>query len=64
MKLKTYTIFWLTGEKETFKGKSISDAMIRAGYNDEVIRNVAFYDKGDSKKNYHWNKEINIWEKN
>lgn len=52
--MKSFTIFWLTGEREVINGFDIADAMNNAGYSSGVLGAFDFYVSGDNR-NYIWN---------
>jgi len=58
-----YTIFWLTGEAQIVKGDSVSEAMTNAGIGAGAIRAMDFFEEGDKRKYWKWNKEKHRWEK-
>jgi hypothetical protein len=61
--MKTFTLFWLTGQTEVVKGNDIADAMTKAGYGGGAIRALDFYGNGDNRDEYVWNKEKQTWDR-
>ncbi len=61
--MKTYTIFWLTGETQLVKGDKPHEAMNNAGIGTGAIRAMDFYAEGDKRNEYEWNKEMYTWKK-
>ena len=55
--MKTYTLFWLTGNTELVKGNTSEEAMTLAGYESGAIRALDFYSNGDIREDYKWNAE-------
>jgi len=58
-----FTLFWLTGEYEILKGKTLSEAMNNAGYGLGSLRALDFYANGDETNNWKWDKEKHTWMK-
>lgn len=50
--MKTFTLFWLTGDSEIIKGESIGDAFRRSGYGGGALRALDFYAEGDIRNEY------------
>lgn len=44
---KTFTIFWLSGNKEVVTGPTIEEAFSRAGYGGGAIRAIDFFSEGE-----------------
>jgi len=44
--VNTYTIYWLSGQKEVVKGNTFTVAFAAAGYGGGAIRAVDFYEVG------------------
>jgi hypothetical protein len=59
--MNTYTLFWLTGEKEIVKGKTPAEAITLAGYSQGAIRALDFYGNGDIRDEYDWDTEARSW---
>lgn len=55
--MKTYTIFWLTGETQLVKGDKPHEAMNNAGIGAGALRAMDFYAEGDKRSEYEWEKE-------
>ena len=53
---KTFTLYWLNGDKEIIKGKDVIDALVKAGH--ENVNKLDFFIKGVSDK-YVWSQ--NKW---
>lgn len=51
--MKTFTLFWLNGQRETVEGLNPADAMNRAGYGAGAVRALDFYAEGD-RHDYEW----------
>jgi len=47
MKLKEFTLFWLTGDSQIVTGTDIADAMNNAGIGNGALRALDFHAKGD-----------------
>lgn len=60
--MKTYTLFWLSGETELVRGYTITEAVKSAGYNKGAIYALDFYGKGDLRDNYAWDPGAKSWE--
>lgn len=58
--MKTFTLFWSNGKRETVEGKNVSDAMNRAGYGQGAVRVLDFWGEGDCH-NYKWDSEQERW---
>lgn len=52
--MKTFTLFWLTGDYEIIKGESISDAFRRSGYGGGALRALDFHAEGDIRNEYEY----------
>lgn len=50
--MKTYTLFWLTGETQLVTGNSPAEAMNNAGIGNGALRALDFYEEGDKKEHY------------
>lgn len=57
----TFTLFWLTGEHELVKGKTIAEAMTLAGYSNGAVRALDFYGQGNIIDEWKWDKEKITW---
>ena len=51
--MKTFTLYWRGGTKETVTGNDIADAMNRAGYGGGALRALDFHASGDNN-DYEW----------
>lgn len=60
--MKTFTLFWLTGQSDIVKGTDIANAMNNAGFGGGSLRALDFYGDGDIRNEYSWNKEKRTWE--
>lgn len=60
--MNTYTLFWLTGDREIVKGTDPADAMNRSGYGNGALRALDFFSRGDDKE-YTWDTENKKWSK-
>ena len=58
----TYTLYWLTGDREVVTGDTPAQAMTLAGYSGSSVKALDFYEHGDSHS-YLWNKQLRTWEK-
>lgn len=45
--MKTYTFYWLSGEREVLEGTSIANAFYEAGYDSGALRALDFVLNGD-----------------
>lgn len=61
--MKTFTLFWLTGDSEVVKGTNFPQAMTLAGYSNGAIPALDFYDNGDVRLNYEWDAQNHRWSK-
>lgn len=61
--MKSFTLFWLTGESEIVKGETISQAVTLAGYSQGALRVLDFYGNGDIREEYMWDNETKNWNK-
>lgn len=59
--MKTYTLFWLTGNVELVKGNTPEEAMTLAGYGNGAVRALDFYGEGDIRNEYIWDSNIRSW---
>lgn len=59
--MKTYTLFWLTGETQLVTGNSPAEAMNSAGIGNEALRALDFYAEGDKTNKYVWVKDSRNW---
>lgn len=62
-KLRSFTFFWLTGQREVFKGTTPADALNKAGYGHGALGALDFFADGDDDS-YSWNAEQHTWRKN
>lgn len=60
--MKTWTFYWLTGEREVLKGKTAADALNRAGVGRGALPALDFHAEGD-EDDYVWNATERTWEK-
>jgi len=61
--MKTFILFWLTGDKEIVQGMDIADAVRRSGYGGGAMRALDFWSEGnDDKENWTWNSTAHKWE--
>jgi hypothetical protein len=61
--MKTFTLFWLTGDKEIVQGLDIADAVRRSGYGGGAMAALDFWSEGnDEKENWTWNSTAHKWE--
>jgi len=51
--MKTYTFYWLAGDREVFEGSDPADALNKAGYSNGAVRALDFYAEGDDDR-YVW----------
>lgn len=58
--MNTYTLYWLTGKRETVQGNDPARAMTLAGYGGGAVRTLDFYANGDNH-DYEWNAEKRDW---
>ena len=58
--MSTYTLYWLTGRRETVKGDDAAQAMTLAGYSSGAVRALDFYTRGDNH-DYRWDVEKKKW---
>lgn len=57
---KTFTLYWLTGDRELVRGRDIAEAMTLAGYSGGALRALDFYANGDDDK-YIWDARARTW---
>lgn len=57
--MKTYTLFWLSGNTEIVTGNNIAEAMLNAGYGSAT--GLDFYNYGDTRKQWDWDKIERRW---
>lgn len=50
--MKTFTLFWLTGETQLVTGNSPVEAMNNAGIGNGALRALDFYAEGDKRNDY------------
>jgi len=48
--MKKFTLWWLNGNREVVSGRTLNDAMNRAGYAHGAVMALDFYSRGDSDK--------------
>ena len=58
---KTFTLFWLDGQKETLHGDTLSEAMTMVGYGNGAVRALDFYAEGKEADQYTWDKKEHKW---
>ena len=56
----TFTLYWLTGDREIVKGRNVADAMTRAGYSNGAVPALDFYANGDDR-DYQWDATARKW---
>lgn len=59
--MKTYTLFWLTGETQLVTGNSPAEAMNNAGIGNGALRALDFYSEGDKTNKYVWVEKDRNW---
>ena len=59
--MKTFTLYWLTGDKEIVQGMDVADAVRRSGYGGGALRALDFWEEGTSE-NWTWNPTTHRWE--
>ena len=52
--MKTFTFFWLDGNRDFFEGDSPEDALNKAGYGVGAIRALDFYTEGIENTEWAW----------
>lgn len=57
----TFTLYWLTGKRETIEGPTIKEAFSSAGLGAGAISALDFYTEGDDT-NYIYNKKEHTWQ--
>jgi hypothetical protein len=57
-----YTLFWLTGKRETVVGDNVASAMTKAGYSNGAVKALDFYAEGNNNE-YLWDGHKRRWEK-
>jgi hypothetical protein len=62
MKIKEFTLFWLTGNSEIVEGIDIANAMNNSGIGNGALRALDFHEKGDVREKYIWKKEKRSWD--
>lgn len=50
--MKTFTLFWLTGETQLVTGNSPAEAMNNAGIGNGALRALDFYAEGYKRNDY------------
>jgi hypothetical protein len=61
--MKTFTLFWLTGQSEIVNGTDIASAMNNAGYSAGALGALDFYANGDEREKWVWNMSERTWNK-
>jgi hypothetical protein len=59
--MKTFTLYWLTGDKEIVQGVDVADAVRRSGYSGGALRALDFWTEG-TNENWNWNSKDHKWE--
>ncbi len=59
--MKTFTLFWLTGDSELVEGSDIAHAMNKAGYGNGSLRALDFHGEGDLQDKYVWDSTARKW---
>lgn len=59
--MKTFTLFWLTGEYQLVEGVDIANAMNMAGIGNGALRALDFWANGDESENYEWDNDNRKW---
>jgi len=59
--MKTFTLYWLTGDKEIVQGYDVADAVRRSGYGGGALAALDFWEEGTSD-NWEWNSETHKWQ--
>lgn len=59
--MMTFTLYWLTGKRETVEGNTVEQAMTQAGYGGGSTRALDFWARGDNQ-DYIWNAETHNWD--
>ncbi len=59
--MKTFTLFWLTGNSELVTGMNIAHAMNSAGIGLGALRAMDFYEEGDKRDGYEWDGVARKW---
>jgi len=54
--MKTFTLFWLTGNSELVTGNTPNQAMTLAGYSNGAVEALDFYVPGDMRDRYYLDK--------
>ncbi|WP_280412625.1 hypothetical protein [Nocardia asiatica] len=60
---KSWTFYWLTGQREVLPGSTAADALNRAGYGAGAIRALDFFAEGDRDDSWTWNSDTRNWVK-
>jgi hypothetical protein len=60
--MRTWTFYWLTGQREVLVGANAADALNRAGYSAGALRALDFYSDGESDS-YTWNAAERRWDR-
>lgn len=59
---QTFTLFWLTGQRQVVHGRDIAEAMTLAGYSNGALRALDFYAEGDNHE-YRWVPDERDWKR-
>jgi hypothetical protein len=59
--MKTFTLFWLTGDSELVTGNTPEQAMTLAGYSNGAVKALDFYAPGDMRNCYYWDNAKRTW---
>lgn len=60
--MKTWTFYWLTGQREVLAGKTAADALNRAGVGRGALAALDFHAEGD-QDDYVWDPAARAWNK-
>jgi hypothetical protein len=58
---KSWTFYWLTGQREVLPGATAADALNRAGYGAGALSALDFYADGEND-GYVWNAPERRWD--
>ncbi len=61
--MKTFTLFWLTGESEIVTGRDISEA-VNKNYGGGAMKALDFWSHGDNRDKYYWDNGKRTWHSN
>lgn len=57
----TWTLYWLTGDRQVIEGPDISTAMSCAGIGAGALSALDFYAEGDKDHGYRWPADDSCW---